>query len=75
MERTYVFNQEPSSGGGNKFDIMAMLPNLMGGKSREDVYSMLSADEKRILNDIAARHGVSRGMRRKLERDARKGRH
>ena len=32
MERTYVFNQEPSSGGGNKFDIMAMLPNLMGGK-------------------------------------------
>ena len=25
MERTYVFNQEPSSGGGNKFDIMAML--------------------------------------------------
>ena len=32
MERTYVFNQEPSGGGGNKFDIMAMLPNLMGGK-------------------------------------------
>lgn len=31
MERTYVFNQEPN-GGGSKFDIMALLPNLMGGK-------------------------------------------
>ena len=33
MERTYVFNQDGNSGnGGSKFDIMAMLPNLMGGK-------------------------------------------
>ena len=31
MERTYVFNQDPN-GGGSKFDIMALLPNLMGGK-------------------------------------------
>lgn len=31
MERTYVFNQEPN-GGGSKFDIMALLPDLMGGK-------------------------------------------
>ena len=40
MERTYVFNQEPSSGGGNKFDIMAMLPNLMAllsqGRNNQD---------------------------------------
>lgn len=34
MERTYVFNQDGNggNGGGSKFDIMAMLPNLMGGK-------------------------------------------
>lgn len=32
MERTYVFNQEPS-GGGNRFDIMAMLPGLIGGRN------------------------------------------
>ena len=56
-------------------EVMKVLKALFCGKSREEVYSMLSADEKRILNDIASRHGVSRGMRRKLERDARKGRH
>ncbi len=56
-------------------EVMKVLKAVFSGKSREDVYSMLSADEKRILNDIAARHGVSRGMRRKLERDARKGIH
>lgn len=56
-------------------EVMKVLKAVFSGKSREDVYSMLSADEKRILNDIAARHGVGRGMRRKLERDARKGRH
>lgn len=34
MERTYVFNQDGNNGngGGSKFDIMAMLPNLMGSK-------------------------------------------
>ena len=33
MERTYVFNQDGNGGnGGSKFDIMAMLPNLMGSK-------------------------------------------
>lgn len=33
MDRTYVFNQDGNGGnGGSKFDIMAMLPNLMGGK-------------------------------------------
>ena len=56
-------------------EVMKVLKAVFSGKSREDVYSMLSVDEKRILNDIASRHGVSRGMRRKLERDARKGRH
>lgn len=30
-EKTYIFG-EPSGGGGSKFDIMAMLPGLMGGK-------------------------------------------
>ena len=58
-----------------RMEVMKVLKAVFGGKSREEVYSMLSADEKRILNDSAARHGVSRGMRRKLERDARKGRH
>ena len=56
-------------------EVMKVLKAVFSGKSREEVYSMLSADEKRILNDIASRHCVSRGMRRKLERDARKGRH
>ena len=56
-------------------EVRKVLKAVFGGKSREEVYSMLSADEKRILNEIAARHGVSRGMRRKLERDARKGIH
>lgn len=34
MERTYVFNQDGNNGngGGSKFGIMAMLPNLMGSK-------------------------------------------
>ena len=32
MDRTYIFGEPSSNGGGNKFDIMAMLPNLMGGK-------------------------------------------
>ena len=34
MEITYVFNQDGNNGngGGSKFDIMAMLPNLMGSK-------------------------------------------
>ena len=34
MEGTYVFNQDGNNGngGGSKFDIMAMLPNLMGSK-------------------------------------------
>lgn len=54
---------------------MKVLKAVFGGKSREEVYNMLSADEKRILNGIAARHGVGRGMRRKLERDAGKGIH
>ena len=58
-----------------RMEVMKVLKAVFGGKSREEVYSMLSADEKRILNDIASRHGVSRGMRRKLERDARKGIH
>jgi len=56
-------------------EVMKVLKAVFGGKSREEVYSMLSAAEKRILNEIAARHGVSRGMRRKLERDAKKGIH
>ena len=56
-------------------EVMKVLKAVFGGKSREELYSLLSADEKRILNDIAARHGVSRGMRRNLDRDARKGIH
>lgn len=58
-----------------KMEVMKVLKAVFGGKSREEVYNMLSADEKRILNGIAARHGVGRGMRRKLERDAGKGIH
>lgn len=33
MDRTYVFNSDANGNGGSKFDILAMLPNLMGGKS------------------------------------------
>lgn len=32
MERTYVFNQDGNGGGGNKFDITALLPGLMGNR-------------------------------------------
>lgn len=48
MERTYVFNQEPSSGGGNKFDIMAMLPNLMGGKGVDPNLMALLSQGRRM---------------------------
>lgn len=58
-----------------KMEVMKVLKAVFGGKSREEVYGMLSEDEKRILNGIATHHGVGRGMRRKLERDARKGIH
>lgn len=34
MDKTYVFSNEPASGcSGSKLDIMALLPNLMGGRS------------------------------------------
>ena len=32
MERTYVFNQDGNGGGGNKLDITALLPGLMGNR-------------------------------------------
>ena len=32
MERTYVFNRDGNGGGGNKFDITALLPGLMGNR-------------------------------------------
>ena len=32
MERTYVFNSDGGSGGGNKFDVTALLP-MLGGRS------------------------------------------
>ena len=32
MERTYVFNQDGTGGGGNKIDITALLPGLMGNR-------------------------------------------
>ena len=60
MERTYVFNQEPSSGGGNKFDIMAMLPNLMGGKGVDpNLMALLSQGTTRTNGEA---HGGLSGL-------------
>ncbi len=48
---------------------------ILSGKSREEVYSMLSPEQKETLNSLAAANGINRKQRRKLERDAKKGLH
>nr|DAK73718.1 MAG TPA: hypothetical protein [Caudoviricetes sp.] len=48
---------------------------ILSGKSREEVYSMLSPEQKETLNSLAATNGINRKQRRKLERDAKKGLH
>lgn len=35
-DKTFVFTPEGGNSGGSKFDIMAMLPGLMGGKNGLD---------------------------------------
>lgn len=32
MERTFIFNPAEGNGGGNKFDITALLPGIMGNR-------------------------------------------
>ncbi|MBV3676563.1 hypothetical protein [Bacteroides stercoris] len=48
---------------------------ILSGKSREEVYNMLSPEQKETLNSLAAANGINRQQRRKLERDAKKGLH
>lgn len=45
---------------------------ILSGKSREEVYSMLSPEQKETLNSLAAANGINRKQRRKLERDAKR---
>lgn len=45
---------------------------ILSGKSREEVYNMLSPEQKETLNSLAAANGINRQQRRKLERDAKK---
>lgn len=54
---------------------MKILEAIFGGKSREEVYNMLSPEERDKLNSLAAANGINRQQRRKLERDAKKGLH
>lgn len=48
---------------------------ILSGKSREEVYNMLSPEQKETLNSLAIANGINRQQRRKLERDAKKGLH
>jgi hypothetical protein len=48
---------------------------ILSGKSREEVYNMLSPEQKETLNTLAIANGINRQQRRKLERDAKKGLH
>lgn len=56
-------------------EVMKILEAIFGGKSREEVYNMLSPEERDKLNSLAAANGINRKQRRKLERDAKKGLH
>lgn len=45
---------------------------ILSGKSREEVYNMLSPEQKETLNSLAIANGINRQQRRKLERDAKR---
>lgn len=45
---------------------------IIAGKSREEVYKMLSDDEKGLLINISSSYGITRQQRRKSERDAKR---
>lgn len=52
-----------------------ILEAILTGKSREEVYNMLSPEEKSKLNELAASAGINRQQRRQLERYAKKRLH
>lgn len=46
-----------------------IIQGILSGKSREDIYDMLSQEEKDGLKKMAAAYGISRQQRRKKERE------
>ena len=59
----------------NRMEVKKIFQAILSGKSREEVYNMLSPEERDKLNSLAAANGINRQQRRKLERDAKKGLH
>ena len=51
-----------------------LITALLSGKRGADLYSVLTPEQKATLNKLASSYGVSRRMRRKMERDAKKNR-
>lgn len=47
------------------------LKAILEGKRGVDVYNALDPEDKKMLNEVAARFGVSRQQRRKFERNVR----
>lgn len=45
---------------------------IVAGKSREEVYDMLSEDDRQILISMSSSYGITRQQRRKQERDAKR---
>lgn len=58
-----------------RMEVKKIFQAILSGKSREEVYSMLSPEERDKLNSLAAANGINRQQRRKLECDAKKGLH
>lgn len=58
-----------------RMEVKKIFQAILSGKSREEVYNMLSPEQKETLNSLAAANGINRQQRRKLERDAKKGLH
>lgn len=58
-----------------QMEVKKIVQAILSGKSREEVYNMLSPEQKDTLNSLAIANGINRQQRRKLERDAKKGLH
>lgn len=58
-----------------RMEVKKIFQAILSGKSREEVYNMLSPEERDKLNSLAAANGINRQQRRKLECDAKKGLH
>lgn len=48
---------------------------MLSGKSRKEVYEMMTDEEKSFMKDLAPTCGITRQQRRKQERDAKRKLH